>query len=54
MKSSSSRDVGRKLSMLRKRCPWMASVILHCLESQNPRLCDAMRVMLTRLRANAH
>lgn len=54
MKPSGNRDMGRKLSMLRKRCPWMASVILHCLESQNPKLCEAMRVMLARLRTSTN
>ena len=43
MKLSNSRALERKLEQLRKRSPWMASLITHCLENQNPRSCETMR-----------
>jgi len=52
MKLSNSRALERKLEQLRKRSPWMASLILHCLENQNPRSCETMRLLLARLRLN--
>ena len=52
MKLSNSRGLERKLEQLKKKSPWMASLILHCLESQNPKACEAMRLLLVRLRLN--
>ena len=53
MKHSTSRGLNRKVSLLKKRCPWMASLILHCLESQNPKACEEMKLLLSRLRLNS-
>ena len=52
MKLSNSRELERKLEQLKKHSPWMASLILHCLENQNPRSCETMRLLLDRLRLN--
>lgn len=53
MKLSNSKSLERHLSMLRKRSPWMFALIQHCLETQNPRSVEAMRILLSRLRLNA-
>jgi hypothetical protein len=50
MKSSHTKDVDRRMLVLKKRSPWMASLLQHCLETRDPRACGAMRVMLSRLR----
>lgn len=53
MKLSQNKAVNRKLASLRKRCPWMASLIMHCLESHDPRAYDALRMLMRRLRTKA-
>jgi len=52
MKLSNSRGLQRKLEELKKKSPWMASLIQHCLDSQNPRACEALRLLLARMRLN--
>jgi hypothetical protein len=53
MKLSNSKVLDRHLTTLKKRSPWMCSLIRHCLETQNPKSVEAMRMLLTRLRLNA-
>ena len=53
MKETQEKVLGRKLVLLKKRSPWMASLILHCLESRDPRSYGALRLMLSRLRLKA-
>ena len=53
MKLAQDKVLGRKVLLLKRRSPWMASLILHCLETRDPRACDALRVMLSRLRLKA-
>ncbi|MFA4875281.1 MAG: hypothetical protein WC956_02495 [bacterium] len=53
MKLSQSKEVNRRIAALRKRCPWMASLIMHCLESRDPRAYEALRLLIERLREKA-
>ena len=53
MKLSNRCDVDKRLILLRKRCPWVASLIQHCLDTRNPKSCETMRTLLLRLRLNA-
>jgi len=53
MKLSNRRTLDKRLILLKKRCPWMASLIQHCLDTKNPKACEAMRQLLFRLRLNA-
>jgi hypothetical protein len=53
MKPAHEKVLGRKVLLLKQRCPWMASLVLHCLETRDPRACEALRVMLSRLRLKA-
>lgn len=53
MKLSNSNDLDRKIMNLKKKSPWIASLIQHCLDSQNPKAFEAMRMLLARLRLNA-
>jgi hypothetical protein len=53
MKAMHEKMLGRRLILLKKRCPWMASLIQHCLESRDPRAYGALRLMITRLRMKA-
>ena len=50
MKAQKFPDLERKVALLKKRCPWIASLLLHCLETRNPKAFAAMRIMLARLR----
>lgn len=43
-------DLERKVQVLRQRCPWVATLILHCLKTRNPQAFEAMRLVLARLR----
>lgn len=43
-------ELERKVGVLKKRCPWVATLILHCLRTRNPQAFEAMRVVLARLR----
>lgn len=49
MNRKSSTTIARRVRSLRKRSPWLASLILHCLETRDPRAIAAMRLMLTRM-----
>ena len=53
MKLSNRRSLDKRLILLKKRCPWMASLIQHCLDTKNPKSCETMRMLLMRLRLNA-
>lgn len=53
MKLSNSTEMERKLMNLKKKSPWIASLIQHCLQSQNPKAFEAMRLLLARLRLYA-
>lgn len=53
MKLSNSKALDKHLVLLKKRSPWMYALIQHCLETQNPKAVEAMRVFLARLRLNA-
>lgn len=53
MKLSNRSDSDKRLLLLRKRCPWVASLIQHCLDTRNPKSCEIMRTLLLRLRLNA-
>jgi len=52
MKLSNSNGLERKLLTLKKKSPWFASLIQHCLQSENPKAFEAMRMLLARLRLN--
>lgn len=52
MKTSNFRDLEKKVSVLRRRCPWVASMLLHCIKTRDPRAFRAMRLMLNRLNLN--
>ncbi|MFH1830566.1 MAG: hypothetical protein ABH871_07310 [Pseudomonadota bacterium] len=52
MKLSNSRTLTNHLILLKKKSPWMASLIQHCLETRNPKTCETMRQLLLRLRMN--
>ena len=49
MNRKSSDTIARRVRSLKKNSPWLASLVLHCLETRNPREIAAMRLMLTRL-----
>jgi len=53
MKLSNRSNLDKRLVLLKKRCPWVASLIQHCLETRNPKSCETMRTLLLRLRMNA-
>jgi len=53
MKLSNRRTLDKRLDLLKKRCPWVASLIQHCLDTRNPKACENMRLLLLRLRMNA-
>lgn len=46
-------DLERKVSVLKKRCPWVATLILHCLKTRNPQAFTAMKSVLHRLRLSS-
>lgn len=43
-------DLERKVEELKKRCPWVAALLLHCLKTRNPHALEAMRSVLMRLK----
>ena len=45
-------ELERKVQVLKRRCPWVATLILHCLRTRNPQAFEAMRLVLTRLRVS--
>jgi len=49
MESSNYKDLERRVAILKKRCPWVAALLLHCLKTRNPKAFKAMREMLLRL-----
>jgi hypothetical protein len=53
MKPAQEKMLGRRVLLLKKRSPWIASIVQHCLETKDPRACGALRVMLSRLRLKA-
>ena len=50
MKNIRFDDLERKVQVLKRRCPWVATLILHCLRTRNPQAFEAMRMVLTRLK----
>lgn len=50
MKSQNFEGLERKVQSLKKRCPWVSALLLHCLKTRNPQAFEAMRVILTRIR----
>jgi len=52
MKPIDFKDLERKVSVLKKRCPWVACLLLHCLKTRNPKAFKAMRLMLNRMSLN--
>lgn len=52
MKPIDFKDLERKVAILKRRCPWVASLLLHCLKTRNPKAFKAMRCMLTRMSLN--
>lgn len=52
MKANNFKDLERKVADLKKRCPWVAMLLLHCLKTRNPKAFKAMKSMLTRLGTN--
>ena len=54
MNQKGLKALDQRVQSLRRRCPWLASFILHCLETRDPRAVEATRLMLTRLRQNKH
>lgn len=52
MNQKGLKTLDQRVQSLRRRCPWLASFILHCLETRDPRAVEATRLMLTRLRLN--
>ncbi len=52
MKYNNFKDLEKKVNLLKKRCPWVAMLLLHCLKTRDPKAFRAMRVMLTRLSLN--
>ncbi|MBT3182074.1 MAG: hypothetical protein HN337_06160 [Deltaproteobacteria bacterium] len=49
MKSPNFKELERRVHILKKRCPWVAMMLLHCLKTRNPKAFKAMRLMLARL-----
>lgn len=43
-------ELERKVDLLKRRCPWVATLLLHCLKTRNPQAFEAMRIILVRLR----
>jgi hypothetical protein len=52
MKYNDFSDLERKVADLKKRCPWVAMLLLHCLKTRNPKAFKAMKMMLSRLSVN--
>ncbi len=52
MNRKSSNTMARRVRSLKKNSPWLASLVLHCLETRNPREIATMRLMLTRMSLN--
>ena len=50
MKPIRLEELERKVDTLKRRCPWVATLLLHCLRTRNPQAFEAMRIVLTRLR----
>lgn len=46
-------ELERKVQVLKKRCPWVAALILHCLKTRNPQAFEAMKIVLARLRVSS-
>ncbi|MFH0799194.1 MAG: hypothetical protein V2A66_03325 [Pseudomonadota bacterium] len=53
MKPLRFEELERKVSILKKRCPWVATLLLHCLKTRNPQALEAMKSVLSRLRPSA-
>ncbi len=53
MKTSDFRDLEKKVSVLKRRCPWVASMLLHCLRTRDPKAFHAMKLLIARLYLNA-
>ena len=52
MESNNFNDLEKKVLDLKKRCPWIAAMLLHCLKTRNPKTFKAMKMMLERLSLN--
>lgn len=50
MKPSNFDGLEKKVQSLKKRCPWVSTLLLHCLETRNPKAIEAMKLVLMRLR----
>lgn len=46
-------ELERKVEVLKKRCPWVAALILHCLKTRNQHAFEAMKMVLARLRLSS-
>lgn len=50
MKQMNFDGIEKKVSLLKKRCPWVSTLLLHCLKTRSPQAFDALRLILARLK----
>lgn len=50
MKYTRPDGMERKLVCIKKRYPWVAELLEHCLKTRRPEAYEAMRMILSRLR----
>lgn len=50
MERSKFKSMKTKIEQLKKRSPWIAQLLTHCLVSKDPRAFAALKMMLTRLK----
>lgn len=53
MKFQNFDGLERKVQALKKRCPWVSTLLLHCLKTRNPQAFKAMKIVLLRLKLSA-
>jgi hypothetical protein len=52
MKPIDFKELEKKVADLKRKCPWVAMLLLHCLKTRNPKAFRAMKLMLDRLSLN--
>lgn len=50
MKPLNFAEIEKKVLLLKKRCPWISTLLLHCLKTRNPQAFGTMKVILARLK----